>query len=59
MFWGEGEGFWEREPWGWQGSNGKDERWTRSVKLGSLGSEEPQGVKKARVSLHFFPTIKV
>jgi hypothetical protein len=50
IFWGEGEGFWEREPFGWAGEGGKDERWTRAVKLGALGGEEHQGVKKARVS---------
>lgn len=50
IFWGEGEGFWEREPFGWTGENEKEERWTRAVKLGALGGEEPQGVKKARVS---------
>ena len=49
VFWGEGEGFWEREPLGWAGSDGKEERWTRAVKLGALGGEEPQDVKKPRV----------
>ncbi|KAK4686926.1 CWF19-like protein 1, partial [Tremellales sp. Uapishka_1] len=48
MFWGEGEGFWEREPWGWTGSTGRDERWTRAVKLGALGGEDVPGQKKAR-----------
>ena len=50
MFWGDGEGFWEREPWGWTGVGGREERWTRAVKLGALG-EEREGGKKARVSL--------
>jgi hypothetical protein len=48
VFWSAGEGFWEREPFGWSGSAGKEERWTRSVKLSSLG-EQSDG-KKARVS---------
>ncbi|OCF31893.1 nuclear protein [Kwoniella heveanensis BCC8398] len=48
LLWGDGEGFWEREPWGWAGPNGKEERWTRAVKLGALGSEVPAGGKKAR-----------
>ena len=51
MFWGEGEGFWEREPFGWAGENGQDERWTRAVKLGALGGEDAPGTKKARVSV--------
>ncbi len=49
LFWGDGEGFWEREPWGWTGTSGKEERWTRAVKLGALGGEDDGG-KKARVS---------
>ena len=49
LFWADGEGFWEREPLGWE-AEGKQERWTRAVKLGALGAEEPQGGKKARVS---------
>ncbi|KAK8865643.1 hypothetical protein IAR55_000788 [Kwoniella newhampshirensis] len=48
LLWGDGEGFWEREPWGWTGANGKEERWTRAVKLGALGGEAPTGAKKAR-----------
>ncbi|WWC60538.1 uncharacterized protein I303_103112 [Kwoniella dejecticola CBS 10117] len=48
LLWGDGEGFWEREPWGWVGANGKEERWTRAVKLGALGGEAPAGGKKAR-----------
>lgn len=49
MFWAEGEGFWEREPFGWAAeAGGKEERWTRAVKLGALGAEG-EG-KKARVS---------
>ncbi|WVR05612.1 hypothetical protein IAU60_002634 [Kwoniella sp. DSM 27419] len=48
LLWGEGEGFWEREPWGWAGPNGKEERWTRAVKLGALGGEAPAGGKKPR-----------
>ncbi|WVF70938.1 hypothetical protein IAT40_005733 [Kwoniella sp. CBS 6097] len=48
LLWGDGEGFWEREPWGWAGPNGKEERWTRAVKLGALGGEAPAGGKKAR-----------
>ncbi len=49
VFWGDGEGFWEREPWGWTSKAGKEERWTRAVKLGALGGEG-EGVNKARVS---------
>ena len=49
MFWGEGEGFWEREPWSWIGPGRKEERWTRAVKLGALGGEGAEGGKKARV----------
>ena len=49
MFWGEGDGFWEREPWGWAGSAGREERWTRAIKLGCLGGDAEVG-KKARVS---------
>lgn len=52
MFWAEGEGFWEREPWGWIGENGKEERWTRAVKLGALGD-----AKKARVGVGFLCTL--
>ncbi|WRT65941.1 uncharacterized protein IL334_002892 [Kwoniella shivajii] len=48
LLWGDGEGFWEREPWGWNGPTGKEERWTRAVKLGALGGEAPSGGKKAR-----------
>ncbi|GFZ43337.1 hypothetical protein JCM24511_01057 [Saitozyma sp. JCM 24511] len=48
LFWGEGEGFWEREPFGWTGADGQEERWTRAVKLGALGGEAPAGGKKAR-----------
>ncbi|OCF75228.1 nuclear protein [Kwoniella mangroviensis CBS 8886] len=48
LLWGDGEGFWEREPWGWTGPTGKEERWTRAVKLGALGGEAPTGGKKAR-----------
>lgn len=45
MFWADSQGFWEREPFGWN-HEGKDERWTRAVKLGALGD---QGEKKGRV----------
>lgn len=48
LFWADGEGFWEREPWGWAGADGKDERWTRAVKLGALG-DAADGGKAARV----------
>ena len=48
VFWGEGEGFWEREPWGWTSTGAKEERWTRAVKLGALGGAG-EGGKKARV----------
>ncbi|EIW72838.1 hypothetical protein TREMEDRAFT_59006 [Tremella mesenterica DSM 1558] len=48
LFWADGEGFWEREPWGWSGSDGKEERWTRAVKLGALGGETSEGGKKPR-----------
>ncbi|KJE04557.1 nuclear protein [Cryptococcus gattii NT-10] len=48
LLWGNGEGFWEREPWGWTSPSGKEERWTRAVKLGALGGEVPAGGKKAR-----------
>ncbi|WVQ85626.1 hypothetical protein IAT38_007792 [Cryptococcus sp. DSM 104549] len=48
LLWGDGEGFWEREPWGWVGAGGKEERWTRAVKLGALGGEALPGAKKAR-----------
>ena len=50
VFWSEGEGFWEREPLGWAGPGGSEERWTRAVKLGALGGEASQTQKKARVS---------
>jgi hypothetical protein len=50
MFWADGEGFWEREPWGWPGADGKDERWTRALKLGHLGAPPPATGKPARVS---------
>lgn len=50
MFWADGEGFWEREPFGWAGPDGKDERWTRAVKLGALGAlGNPGAGKPARV----------
>lgn len=49
LFWSEGPGFWEREPFGWPGPNGKDERWTRAIKLGPLGAIADGG-KPARVS---------
>jgi hypothetical protein len=49
MFWGAGEGFWEREPFAWDG-----DRYTRAVKLGRLGGEQRPdagpGGKRARVS---------
>nr|ODO02602.1 nuclear protein [Cryptococcus depauperatus CBS 7855] len=48
LLWGTGNGFWEREPCGWNGPNGKEERWTRVVKLGELGGEAPAEGKKAR-----------
>lgn len=48
LFWSDGEGFWEREPFGWANAAGREERWTRGVKLGSLGAEGDG--KKARVS---------
>jgi hypothetical protein len=50
MFWSDGPGFWEREPFGWTGQDDKEERWTRAVKLGALGGEEIEGGKKARAS---------
>ncbi|KAL7423731.1 hypothetical protein Q5752_001313 [Cryptotrichosporon argae] len=40
IFWpGQGEAFWEREPFGWA-NEGKEERWTRAVRLG--GVTEPK-----------------
>jgi hypothetical protein len=52
-FWADGEGFWEREPFGWQAAGGGEERWTRAVKLGQLGAEGT--AKKARVSYRWLP----
>lgn len=49
LFWADGEGFWEREPFGWAGAKG-DERWTRAVKLGALGSVNSGAGKPPRVS---------
>jgi hypothetical protein len=49
LFWADGEGFWEREPFGWAGAKG-DERWTRAVKLGALGAVGKGEGKPARVS---------
>lgn len=49
LFWSEGPGFWEREPFGWPAPGGKDERWTRAIKLGPLGAIA-EGGKPARVS---------
>lgn len=49
MFWSEGDGYWEREPFAWESSAGKEERWTRGVKLGALGGEAGPDGKKARV----------
>lgn len=49
LFWADGPGFWEREPFGWPGPGGKDERWTRTIKLGPLGAIADGG-KPARVS---------
>jgi hypothetical protein len=47
-FWADGEGFWEREPFGWTSEQGgKEDRFTRAVKLGALGAEGDG--KKARV----------
>jgi hypothetical protein len=54
MFWAEGEGFWEREPYGWVGTEGKEERWTRAVKLGALGDEGVVAGKKARVGKRYY-----
>ncbi|ORX34113.1 hypothetical protein BD324DRAFT_636665 [Kockovaella imperatae] len=48
MLWADGEGFWEREPFGWKSSSGREERWTRSVKLGAFGALTPEGGKKTR-----------
>jgi hypothetical protein len=45
VFWSDPQGFWEREPFGWA-SGASEDRWTRCVKLGALGSEQ-----KARVSI--------
>jgi hypothetical protein len=50
LFWADGDGFWEREPWGWAGADGKDERFTRAIKLGHLGAPPPAEGKPARVS---------
>ncbi|TXT04943.1 hypothetical protein VHUM_04026 [Vanrija humicola] len=47
LFWADGPGFWEREPWGWTGPGGKEERWTRAIKLGALGAPSANG-KPAR-----------
>lgn len=58
LLWGNGEGFWEREPWGWASPSGKEERWTRAVKLGALGGEVPAGGKKARVNINLLPDQK-
>lgn len=52
LFWSEGPGFWEREPFGWPGPKG-DERWTRAIKLGPLGAIADGG-KPARVSYWVF-----
>lgn len=48
LFWADSQAFWEREPFGWTGIAGQEERWTRTVKLGALGGEA-EG-KKPRVS---------
>jgi hypothetical protein len=52
VFWDGGEdGFWEREPFGWEGP-GMTGRWTRGIKIGRFGGPAPkEGEKKARVSL--------
>ncbi|BEJ18171.1 hypothetical protein CspHIS471_0704480 [Cutaneotrichosporon sp. HIS471] len=47
LFWADGEGFWEREPFGWPGGKG-DERWTRAVKLGAVGAVGKGAGKPAR-----------
>ena len=52
MLWADGEGFWEREPFGWRDAREKEERWTRSIKLGGFGGAAPEGGKKARVRSH-------
>jgi hypothetical protein len=44
VLWSDPQGFWEREPFGWS-DGGAEDRWTRCVKLGALGSEQ-----KSRVS---------
>lgn len=49
LFWADGEGFWEREPFGWAGVKG-EERWTRAVKLGALAAVGKGAGKPARVS---------
>ena len=49
MFWADGAGFWEREPFGWWDRNGKEERWTRAVKLGHFGVSPADGQQKPRV----------
>jgi len=55
IFWtGGGEdGFWEREPFGWDGTgSGSEGRYTRGIKIGRFGGPPPvEGKKKARVSL--------
>lgn len=51
LFWAGGEGFWEREPFGWASPSGKEERWTRAVKLGALGAVSPANGKPARVGV--------
>ena len=54
IFWtGGGEdGFWEREPFGWEGTgSGSDGRYTRAIKIGRFGGPPAEeGKKKARVS---------
>ncbi|KAL7413774.1 CwfJ C-terminus 1-domain-containing protein-like protein [Mrakia frigida] len=52
IFWtGGGEdGFWEREPFGWEGTgSGSEGRYTRGIKIGRFGGPPPEeGKKKAR-----------
>lgn len=52
IFWAGGgeDGFWEREPFGWTGADG---RYTRAIKIGNFGGPPaPEGKKKPRVRPH-------